>query len=99
MRLLVLKSLGITIEIEMIHIKFKFQEDVYIVDEWEVERERVEDLGGGQELKTKLGGGAFGVVYSGIFDDPRSGRTQVAVKTVKDNQQCRTFLGEAQVMK
>ena len=83
----------------MIRIKFKFQEDVYIVDEWEVERERVEDLGGGQELKTKLGGGAFGVVYSGIFDDPRSGRTQVAVKTVKDNQQCRTFLGEAQVMK
>ena len=76
-----------------------FQEDVYIVDDWEVERERVEDLGGGQEMKTKLGGGAFGVVYSGLYDCPRNGRIQVAVKTVKDNQQCRTFLGEAQVMK
>ena len=50
-------------------------------------------------MKTKLGGGAFGVVYSGVYDHPARGKIQVAVKTVKDNQQCRTFLGEAQAMK
>ena len=68
-------------------------------EEWEVVRERVEDENGGQELKTKLGGGAFGVVYSGKYDCPRRGKIPVAIKTVKDLQQCRTFLGEAQVMK
>lgn len=68
-------------------------------EEWEVERERVEDEAGGQELKTRLGGGAFGVVYSGKYDCPRRGKISVAVKTVKELQQCRTFLGEAQVMK
>ena len=69
------------------------------MDDWEVARERVQDLAGGQELKSKLGGGAFGVVYSGVYDCPSGERINVAVKTVKDNQQCRTFLGEAQVMK
>ena len=75
------------------------QEDVYIVDDWEVERERVLDITGSSEMKTKLGGGAFGVVYSGSFDCRKRGKINVAVKTVKDDQQCRQFLGEAQVMK
>ena len=76
-----------------------FQEDVYIIDEWEVARELVSDITGGNDMKTKLGGGAFGVVYSGSFDCPKRGKINVAVKTVKDDQQCRQFLGEAQVMK
>lgn len=68
------------------------QDEVYIVDEWEIEREKV-------ELGKQLGGGAFGVVFAGKYDDVKLGKIDVAVKTVKDSQLCRNLLSEAQVMK
>jgi len=53
--------------------------DVYVVDDWEVEREDV-DIG------TELGKGSFGMVYKGTFKDPKKGGSLVhcAVKTVND---------------
>ena len=41
-----------------------FQADVYVVDDWEVEREDV-DIG------AELGKGSFGMVYKGTFKDPK----------------------------
>ena len=40
------------------------QADVYVVDDWEVEREDV-DIG------AELGKGSFGMVYKGTFKDPK----------------------------
>ena len=37
---------------------------MYVVDDWEVEREDV-DIG------TELGKGSFGMVYKGTFKDPK----------------------------
>ena len=42
----------------------KLQADVYVVDDWEVEREDV-DIG------AELGKGSFGMVYKGTFKDPK----------------------------
>ena len=53
----------------------KLQADVYVVDDWEVEREDV-DIG------AELGKGSFGMVYKGTFKDPKkvcSGNCSVAV--------------------
>ena len=52
----------------------KLQADVYVVDDWEVEREDV-DIG------AELGKGSFGMVYKGTFKDPKkvcSGNGSVA---------------------
>ena len=43
---------------------FFSQADVYVVDDWEVEREDV-DIG------AELGKGSFGMVYKGTFKDPK----------------------------
>ena len=70
---------------------------VYIPDEWEVPREKI-------ELIKELGKGSFGMVYEGIGydileDEPK---LRVAVKTVNENASIRDrieFLQEASIMK
>jgi len=71
--------------------------EVYIPDEWEVPREKI-------ELIKELGKGSFGMVYEGIGydileDEPK---LRVAVKTVNENASIRDrieFLQEASIMK
>ena len=58
-------------------------------DDWEIERRSI-------ELKRKLGGGAFGEVWAGLWN----GTTPVAVKTLKPSTMAASdFLAEAQIMK
>ena len=58
-------------------------------DDWEIERRSI-------ELKRKLGGGAFGEVWAGMWN----GTTPVAVKTLKTGSMgASDFLAEAQIMK
>ena len=58
-------------------------------DDWEIERRSI-------ELKRKLGGGAFGEVWAGMWN----GTTPVAVKTLKPGSMgASDFLAEAQIMK
>lgn len=69
---------------------------VYIADEWELDREKI-------ELLRELGQGSFGMVYGGIAHDI-DGVTElrVAVKTVNENASLRDrieFLQEASIMK
>ncbi|XP_058495075.1 insulin receptor b [Solea solea] len=71
--------------------------DVYVPDEWEVPREKINIL-------RELGQGSFGMVYEGIAKDIIKGDpdTQVAVKTVNESASLRErieFLNEASVMK
>ncbi|XP_048038678.1 insulin receptor b [Megalobrama amblycephala] len=71
--------------------------DVYIPDEWEVPREKINVL-------RELGQGSFGMVYEGIAKDIVKGEpeTRVAVKTVNESASLRErieFLNEASVMK
>uniref|UniRef100_UPI00358E24DE insulin-like growth factor 1 receptor n=1 Tax=Myxine glutinosa TaxID=7769 RepID=UPI00358E24DE len=71
--------------------------DVYIPDEWEVERENV-------RMQRELGQGTFGMVYEGmtrniVWDEEE---TRVAIKTVNETASTREryeFLNEASVMK
>ncbi|XP_057302388.1 putative insulin-like peptide receptor [Hydractinia symbiolongicarpus] len=70
--------------------------EVYIADEWELDREKI-------ELLRELGQGSFGMVYGGIAHDI-DGVTElrVAVKTVNENASLRDrieFLQEASIMK
>lgn len=71
--------------------------DVYVPDEWEVPREKI-------NLLRELGQGSFGMVYEGIAKDIIKGDpdTRVAVKTVNESASLRErieFLNEASVMK
>ncbi|XP_051549350.1 insulin receptor-like isoform X1 [Myxocyprinus asiaticus] len=71
--------------------------DVYIPDEWEVLREKI-------NVMRELGQGSFGMVYEGIAKDIVKGEpeTRVAVKTVNESASLRErieFLNEASVMK
>uniref|UniRef100_A0A671YVM9 Tyrosine-protein kinase receptor n=1 Tax=Sparus aurata TaxID=8175 RepID=A0A671YVM9_SPAAU len=71
--------------------------DVYVPDEWEVPREKINVL-------RELGQGSFGMVYEGIAKDIIKGDpdTCVAVKTVNESATLRErieFLNEASVMK
>uniref|UniRef100_A0A3Q3LDT3 Tyrosine-protein kinase receptor n=1 Tax=Labrus bergylta TaxID=56723 RepID=A0A3Q3LDT3_9LABR len=71
--------------------------DVYVPDEWEVPREKIQVL-------RELGQGTFGMVYEGIAKDIIKGDpdTHVAVKTVNESASLRErieFLNEASVMK
>ncbi|KAM4706801.1 insulin receptor [Discoglossus pictus] len=71
--------------------------DVYIPDEWEVPREKI-------NLLRELGQGSFGMVYEGIAKDIIKGEPEVrvAVKTVNESASLRErieFLNEASVMK
>ncbi|XP_078412186.1 insulin receptor-like isoform X1 [Cetorhinus maximus] len=71
--------------------------DVYVPDEWEVSRDKI-------ELLRELGQGSFGMVYEGIAKDVVKGcpETRVAVKTVNESASLRErieFLNEASVMK
>lgn len=71
--------------------------DVYVPDEWEVPREKINVL-------RELGQGSFGMVYEGIAKDIVKGEpeTRVAVKTVNESASLRErieFLNEASVMK
>uniref|UniRef100_A0A4W3GZ00 Tyrosine-protein kinase receptor n=1 Tax=Callorhinchus milii TaxID=7868 RepID=A0A4W3GZ00_CALMI len=71
--------------------------EVYVPDEWEVLREKV-------DLLRELGQGSFGMVYEGIAKDIVKGEpdTHVAVKTVNESASLRErieFLNEASVMK
>lgn len=70
---------------------------VYVPDEWEVPREKI-------NLLRELGQGSFGMVYEGIAQDIVKGEpeTRVAVKTVNESASLRErieFLNEASVMK
>lgn len=70
---------------------------VYIPDEWEVAREKI-------ELMKELGKGSFGMVYEGIGYDivEEEPKLRVAVKTVNENASIRDrieFLQEASIMK
>ena len=70
---------------------------VYVADEWEVPRDKI-------ELLRELGQGSFGMVYEGIAKDFVNGKPtcKVAVKTVNRNATMRDrleFLHEASVMK
>uniref|UniRef100_A0A8C2CPV1 Tyrosine-protein kinase receptor n=1 Tax=Cyprinus carpio TaxID=7962 RepID=A0A8C2CPV1_CYPCA len=70
---------------------------VYIPDEWEVPREKI-------NVMRELGQGSFGMVYEGIAKDIVKGEpdTRVAVKTVNESASLRErieFLNEASVMK
>ena len=74
-----------------------FQPNCYIVDEWEVDRERV-------QMSSEIGNGQYGVVYDGKYDSPEGDLVPCAVKTLKslhqnDPHHCQNFLNEAQVMK
>ena len=53
-----------------------FQPNCYIVDEWEVDRERV-------QMSSEIGNGQYGVVYDGKYDSPESDLVPCAVKTLK----------------
>uniref|UniRef100_H3A6S8 Tyrosine-protein kinase receptor n=3 Tax=Latimeria chalumnae TaxID=7897 RepID=H3A6S8_LATCH len=71
--------------------------DVYIPDEWEVPREKI-------NLIRELGQGSFGMVYEGFAKDIVKGEPEirVAVKTVNESASLRErieFLNEASVMK
>uniref|UniRef100_A0A4W5JRN1 Tyrosine-protein kinase receptor n=1 Tax=Hucho hucho TaxID=62062 RepID=A0A4W5JRN1_9TELE len=71
--------------------------DVYVPDDWEVAREKINIL-------KELGQGSFGMVYEGIAKDIVKGEpdTRVAVKTVNESASLRErieFLNEASVMK
>ncbi|XP_051981156.1 insulin receptor-like, partial [Xyrauchen texanus] len=71
--------------------------DVYIPDEWEVPREKI-------NVMRELGQGSFGMVYEGIAKDIVKGEpdTRVAIKTVNESASLRErieFLNEASVMK
>ncbi|XP_015220966.1 insulin receptor b isoform X1 [Lepisosteus oculatus] len=71
--------------------------DVYVPDEWEVPREKIDVL-------RELGQGSFGMVYEGIAKEIVKGEpeTRVAVKTVNESASLRErieFLNEASVMK
>lgn len=70
---------------------------VYVPDEWEVARDKI-------ELLRELGQGSFGMVYEGNAKDTVKGYpdTHVAVKTVNESASLRErieFLNEASVMK
>lgn len=70
--------------------------DVYIPDEWEVSRKKIDFL-------KELGQGSFGMVYEGLAKDIR-GKPEVrcAIKTVNEhatNRERLEFLNEATVMK
>lgn len=69
---------------------------VYVPDEWEVPRKKI-------ELKEELGQGSFGMVYKGIARDIQGiPEIPCAVKTVGANASDRErieFLNEASVMK
>lgn len=74
-----------------------FFSPVYVPDEWEVPREKI-------NLLRELGQGSFGMVYEGIAKDIVKGDpdTRVAVKTVNESASLRErieFLNEASVMK
>jgi len=71
--------------------------DVYVPDEWEVPRDKI-------ELLRELGKGSFGMVFEGIAHKLIEGepKLHVAVKTVNDNASMRervNFLQEASIMK
>ncbi|XP_078480098.1 insulin-like growth factor 1 receptor isoform X1 [Lampetra fluviatilis] len=71
--------------------------DVYIADEWEVERDKV-------KMMRELGQGTFGMVYEGLARGIVKGEdeTRVAIKTVNETATMREryeFLNEASVMK
>lgn len=70
---------------------------VYVPDEWEVPRDKI-------ELLQELGKGSFGMVFEGIAHKLVDGepKLQVAVKTVNENASMRervNFLQEASIMK
>ena len=69
---------------------------MYIPDEWELNREKI-------ELLRELGQGSFGMVYEGIAHDLAGvPEMRVAVKTVNENASIRDrieFLHEASVVK
>ncbi|XP_046398133.1 insulin-like peptide receptor [Ischnura elegans] len=70
---------------------------VYIPDEWEVARKKI-------ELLRELGQGSFGMVYEGIARDVVEGKPEIrcAIKTVNEHATDRErieFLNEASVMK
>ncbi|CAH1796561.1 unnamed protein product [Owenia fusiformis] len=72
-------------------------QDVYVPDEWEVLREKI-------NITRELGQGSFGMVYEGVAKDivPGQGSVKVAIKTVNENATIRDrveFLNEASVMK
>lgn len=70
--------------------------EVYIPDEWELNREKI-------ELLQEIGQGSFGMVYEGIAHDIGGQlECRVAVKTVNENASIRDriqFLQEASIMK
>ena len=70
--------------------------EVYIPDEWELNREKI-------ELLQEIGQGSFGMVYEGIAHDINGVlECRVAVKTVNENATIRDriqFLQEASIMK
>ncbi|XP_050401115.2 putative molluscan insulin-related peptide(s) receptor [Patella vulgata] len=74
-------------------------EDVYIPDEWEVDRDKI-------KLLKEIGEGSFGMVWEGLTSDtcipPYKENIAVAVKTVNDHagvQDKMNFLKEASIMK
>ncbi|KAK2157959.1 hypothetical protein LSH36_180g01062 [Paralvinella palmiformis] len=71
--------------------------DVYVPDEWEVSRDKI-------ELIRELGQGSFGMVYEGLAREivPEKSVCKVAIKTVNEKATMRDrieFLNEASVMK
>ncbi|KAL3867340.1 hypothetical protein ACJMK2_044550 [Sinanodonta woodiana] len=70
--------------------------DVYVPDDWEVDREKV-------ELLRELGQGSFGMVYEGIVCDLNGQeKIRIAVKTVNESAtdyERLMFLKEASIMK
>lgn len=72
---------------------------VYIPDEWEIPREKVQ-----LEVTKPIGNGSFGMVHEGKAFDVVKGKHEVrcAIKTVNDKATDRErieFLNEASVMK
>lgn len=69
--------------------------EVYVVDDWEVERKHIQKL-------EELGKGSFGLVYRGLFNHPTNGDLPCAIKTVNEKSSYRQrieFLHEASAMK